>query len=198
MTRRERFETAAGLVIAGLLAGCGPAADPTPDTAAEARAEIEHEQVDVGPMPLESALQEADLRIRAERASPGEDASPESTERAGQSVSPNRVSGANAVGVSGSGVWRADGRPTWWVDRPGWRDGRYLLSAEAMGDDVLSARRAALAAARADAERALGRGMRDERVESAIVRRLSTDSPGAPGRERYVGYVRLSALRAGD
>ncbi|MBX3353266.1 MAG: hypothetical protein KF684_10055 [Phycisphaeraceae bacterium] len=198
MTRRERFETVAGLAIAGLLAGCGPSAPPTPDTTAEARAEIEHEQVEVGPMPLQSALQEADLRIRAEPATPGEEASREDAGRAAQSVSPNRVSGANAVSGSASGVWRADGRPTWWVDRPGWRDGRYLLSAEAMGDDVLSARRAALAAARADAERALGRGMRDERVESAIVRRLSTDSPGAPGRERYVGYVRLSALRAGD
>ena len=159
MTRTDRAVRLAAplLAMGAVLASCGPSGSPTPDATAEAReTQIEHERVEVGPMPLEAAPQQADMRATAPRAEAPAAAAPPARQ-----PSPNRVSGANAVAPSGSGVWREDGRPAWWVDRAGWRDGRYTLSAEAMGDDVLSARRAALAAARAEAQRTLGEGMRD-------------------------------------
>lgn len=194
MTHPARFAAQASSIVslAALLASCGPRPAPSPDAAAEAREAqaVAPEAVPVGPVPLEPGSHEADLRVSAERS--GGAPTPEA-QRSTPAPSPNRVS--SGASSASSGVWREDGRPAWWVDRAGWRDGRYTLSAEALGDDVLSARRAAIAAARTEAARALGQGMRDERVESATVRRLTTD---APGRERYVGYVLMSALRAAE
>lgn len=166
---------------------CGPQGSPTPDSAAEARVAQPSpapEPVEVGPVALEPALQEADLRVRAE---PADDASQRvATAPAPARTSPNRVSPA-----PGDALWRADGRPTWWADQPGWRDGRYSVCAEAFGADVRSARRAAIDAARRNASSSLG-AIRDERVETAIVRAVGSEGSGG---SRYVGYVRLSALR---
>ena len=104
-------------------------------------------------------------------------------------VSPNRV---EPTPGGTAGLWRADGRPTWWLDRAEWRDGRFTVCAEAFGSDVRAARRAAIEAARRDAASSLGGSLHDVRVDSALVRAISDE---ATGKSRYVGYVKLTALR---
>lgn len=90
--------------------------------------------------------------------------------------------------VAGSGVWRADGRPMWWFEGIRREGDRAAVAAEAIARDVISARRAALEQGREALRRATGEGG-DERVEAMLVRRLTGDGPG---RDRYVGYVKLS------
>ncbi len=101
--------------------------------------------------------------------------------------------GAAGERVETSGVWRADGRPTWWFDGVLEESGRVSVVSEAIARDVVNARRMALESARATLRRAVGEAL-GERVDAALVRRLAGDGPG---RERYVGYVRLSCARGG-
>lgn len=89
---------------------------------------------------------------------------------------------------SGGAMWRADGRPTWWFDGAAREGDRIAIAAEAIAHDVVSARRQAVENGRAALRRESGRGD-EERVDAAIVKRLAGDGPG---RERYVGYVRMS------
>ncbi len=181
-----------------IAASCGPATEPTPDTAAESREAQQNEQpivaeqVEVGPVAAGPApgVQEADLRVRPEPLVSREEAERAAAQAPTRPASPNRVDPVPTA--SGGGLWRADGRPVWWADQSGWRDGRYSICAEAFGEDVRTARRNAIDAARRDAKSALGGSIRDERVETAIVRSLTSD---ATGRNRYVGYVRMTALR---
>lgn len=179
-----------------IAASCGPSSDPTPDTAAESRdaqqAEeaIVAEPVEVGPVAAEPAVQEADMRVKPEPLVSRAEAERAVAQSPTRPASPNRVDPTPSAG--GAGLWRADGRPVWWADQSGWRDGRYSICAEAMGEDVRTARRNAIDAARRDAKSALGGSIRDERVETAIVRSLASD---ATGKNRYVGYVRMTALR---
>ncbi|MGP1309037.1 MAG: hypothetical protein ACTS27_02430 [Phycisphaerales bacterium] len=190
---------AALLLCAPLTAvSCGPESEPAPDAAAEARqaesangqaaTEPDAAPVEVGPVVAEPAIEEADLRVRPEPLVTREEAEAAEQARAAP-PSPNRIQPTPAT--NSDALWRTDGRPTWWLDRAGWRDGRYTICAEAFGEDVRAARRAAIDAARRNAESTLGGTIRDERVETALVRAV----PGAPSERRYVGYVRLSALR---
>ncbi len=93
--------------------------------------------------------------------------------------------------ASGSKVWRADGRPVWWFEGVVEENGRVVVVAEAIARDVVSARRSALEGARAALQRACG-GVVEERVEAALARQLPGDGPG---RDRFVGYVRMSCRR---
>lgn len=86
--------------------------------------------------------------------------------------------------------WRADGRPAWWQGEARTVDGRMRVTVEAIGDDLASARRAAVDAGRAALVRAIGRAPRDERTEAVQMRRLAGEGPG---RSRYVVYAMLSA-----
>jgi len=86
---------------------------------------------------------------------------------------------------------RTDGRPEWWIDGPVHADGRLRIAAEALGHDVLEARRAAISAGRRTLERLSGDGIHDERVVYATVRPLPRGaSPSGP---RFVGYVLMSS-----
>jgi len=87
----------------------------------------------------------------------------------------------------------ARSRPDWWMPQPLEKeDGRIQLTAEALGTDVLDARRNAVRAAREAITRALGRPPREERIEFATVRRLP-EQVQSPGAARFVGYVLISA-----
>ena len=182
--------------VLAIAASCGPSSEPTPDTAAESREAQQNEDaivaepVEVGPVAVEPASQDADLRVKPEPLVSREEAERAAAQTPTRPASPNRVDPTPSAG--GGGLWRADGRPIWWADQSGWRDGRYSICAEAMGEDVRTARRNAIDAARRDAKSALGGSIRDERVETAIVRSLASD---ATGKNRYVGYVRMTALR---
>jgi hypothetical protein len=171
-----------------VLFACGPKEDPAPNSVAEAREaqpeeEVVMEAVEVGP-----TLEEVDLRVTPEQQNA--QAQPANEAQSARSASPNRITTAPNAGSGG--LWRADGRPTWWIDQSVWRDGRFTVCAEAFGSDVRSARRAAIDAARRDAASSLGGSIRDERVEAALVRAISDD---ATGKGRFVGYVKLTALR---
>lgn len=193
--KHERAFLVVGAVALALVASCGPSGDPTPDTAAESRETQRNDDasaaapVAVGPVAAEPAVQQADLRVKPEPLVSREQAERDAAKAPARPASPNRVDPAPTAG--GTGLWRADGRPTWWVDQSGWRDGRYAVCAEAFGDDVRTARRNAIDAARRDAASDLG-SIRDERVETAIVRAMPA---GATGQAKYVGYVRMTALR---
>jgi hypothetical protein len=186
--------------ILAIAASCGPTSEPAPapDTVAESREVQQNEDaiiaepVEVGPVAVEPAhgVQQADLRVKPEPLVSREEAERAAAQAPTRPASPNRVDPTPSAG--GAGLWRADGRPVWWVDQSGWRDGRYSICAEAMGEDVRTARRNAIDAARREAKSALGGTIRDERVETAIVRSLASD---ATGKNRYVGYVRMTALR---
>lgn len=93
---------------------------------------------------------------------------------------------------SDKAVRRTDGRPAWWIDAPRTADGRTTVAAEALGDDVLSARRAAVVAGRAALLRALAGAPADERIVYATVRPLPAGG-AAPSGPRFVGYVLISA-----
>lgn len=90
-------------------------------------------------------------------------------------------------------IWRADGRPTWWIGGVQ-RDeaGAVRIAAEALADGVLDARRAAIQAGQATLAQE-GADPDLAVAERLAVRRLRGD---APGRERYVGYVLMSAPAA--
>lgn len=184
--------------VLAIVASCGPSTEPTPapNTAAESREAQQNEQpivaeeVEVGPVAAQPAAQAADLRVRPEPLVSREEAERNAAQTPNRPASPNRVDPVPTAG--GNGLWRADGRPVWWADQSGWRDGRYSICAEAFGEDVRTARRNAIDAARRDAKSALGGSIRDERVETAIVRSFASD---ATGKNRYVGYVRMTALR---
>lgn len=101
------------------------------------------------------------------------------------------ASGATTPADTEPSLWRADGRPVWWIDRAARsEDGRVAVTAEAFAGDVRAARRQAIEAARAALRRAAPRGHDDETVDSILVRVLPGD---APGRGRFVGYARASA-----
>lgn len=101
------------------------------------------------------------------------------------------ASGATTPADAEPSLWRADGRPVWWIDRAArGEDGRVAVTAEAFAGDVRAARRQAIEAARAALRRAAPGGHDDETVDSILVRVLPGD---APGRGRFVGYARASA-----
>lgn len=87
-------------------------------------------------------------------------------------------------------LWRADGRPVWWLTGPAIEGTRVLVTAEAMADSVVLARRRAIDAARRALAAAAPQGRSRETVDALLVRALPAD---APGRARYVAYARVSA-----
>lgn len=104
---------------------------------------------------------------------------------------PTPATEPSAVTPDTDPLWRADGRPTWWLSAPVRESGRIMLTAEAIAPDILAARRASISAARAALRALSARDIEGERVEAAVVRRLPGD---APGRDRFVGYARISAI----
>ncbi len=105
------------------------------------------------------------------------------------------------TGAAGGAFLEAEGRtrPDWWLAAPARSaDGRLRLTAEALGADVLEARRNAVRAGRRALRRIMGADIEQERVELATVRRLPRQNE-APGSARYVGYILISArTRAGN
>ncbi len=87
-------------------------------------------------------------------------------------------------------LWRTDGRPVWWLAGPVLEGPRVLVTAEAMADSVVVARRRAIDAARRALAAASPQGRTRETVDALLVRALPAD---APGRARYVAYARVSA-----
>ena len=87
----------------------------------------------------------------------------------------------------------SDGRPEWWLREPQWTDGRLVVCAEALGEDVLDARRSAVASGHAALQRALSRDPGAVEIVATTVRPLPVPAQ-APGGKRYVGYVMVSAL----
>lgn len=166
-------------VAALLAAGCASTPrDAQRDDAPVERAEAERVEM-IGPEPLTLDRADAAAPAAAEPA-------PQPARRAEPAPAPRAPAESTTPGS-----WRADGRPTWWLDAPVRDDdGRIELTAEALADDVLNARRAAVDAGRAALARETGDGAGNHRIEALTVRRLSGDRPGGA---RYVGYVRLSA-----
>lgn len=152
------------------MAGCGPSQRAAaPDNARQDRVELDEPTEHVGPEPVTPRNQTTSREATPEAPAP---IRPETTP---------------------TNAWRRDGRPVWWLAAPTRADGRLTLSAEAIADDVLAARRAAVDAGRAALGREIGGGAGaavDERIEAITVRRLGADRPGG---ERYVGYVLISA-----
>jgi len=84
-------------------------------------------------------------------------------------------------------------RPEWWIDRPHVDAGRLMVAAEALGEDVLTARRRVVDAARESLVRALGgASAREERIDYVTVRPLPR-AVDAPGTARYIAFARISA-----
>jgi hypothetical protein len=85
-------------------------------------------------------------------------------------------------------------RPSWWIDEPVSRSGRLSVAAEALGNDVLSARRLVVDAAREALAHALeGRPVADERIEYVAVQPLPRD-PNVSGAARFIAFARISAV----
>lgn len=113
-------------------------------------------------------------------------------------AAPQRADEARAAskepGASDGEGWSSE-RPKWWIDEPRTEEGRILLAAEALGADVLSARRSAVDAGWDALKRALADHPRDFRVEKTFLRPLSGDAGGTRS-ARYIGYVLISAARS--
>jgi|GEM_PF-3713430 len=92
--------------------------------------------------------------------------------------------------------WRRDGRPVWWLDAPQRDESRVAVCAEALGPDVLSARRAAVRAGRTAMARLFGAEATDAQVIAAAVRPLGVGEP-SQNAARFVGFV-LMSLKVGD
>ncbi len=95
--------------------------------------------------------------------------------------------------ASSSAARDSSSRPRWWVDDAIIEDGRILISAEALGRDVLTARRAAVDAGFDRLETAVQGEVLDERVIYTVVEPLPARSASRTG-NRYVGYVLMSAV----
>lgn len=93
---------------------------------------------------------------------------------------------------SATGLFRPDGRPSWWLDAPTREGGRVTLTAEALAANAGAARSGALVAARAALRRELGAEPLDFTAETYLARPLP---PDARGRAQVVGYVRASGRR---
>lgn len=158
----------AAIVLACSCAGCAPREAPAPT-------QVEAHAPEIGPSASAPSVGEVFPTEQVAPASGGDPA-----EEVG-SESEARDSG-----------WRADGRPVWWISAAQREGGRVRLAGEALADSVVAARRGAIAAAeRRLAQEGAGAGAVVERI---AVRRLRGD---APGRERYVGYVLMSAPEGG-
>lgn len=91
---------------------------------------------------------------------------------------------------------RGDGRPSWWFADTVRTDDRVLLCAEALGPDMMDARRSAVESARQKMRDTLGlardASIPDEHIEHAWVWPLPNASvPEA----RYAAYVKISSRR---
>jgi len=86
---------------------------------------------------------------------------------------------------------RADGRPAWWLDEPLRQGGEVVVSAEALGADLRSARRAAVDAGLERLARELGAEPATWEIRAATVRPLRAIR--APGEvNRFAGYVLIA------
>jgi len=83
-------------------------------------------------------------------------------------------------------------RPDWWFEGVRRDEERVALCAEAAGPTVRDARRAAIAAARREIDRALDGALEREVVSMAMVLPLPAADAG-PGAARYIGYVMMEA-----
>lgn len=90
------------------------------------------------------------------------------------------------------GLFRPDGRPSWWLDTPTREGERVTLTSEALAANAGEARSGALVAARAALRRELGAEPVDFIAETYLARPLP---PDARGRAQIVGYVRASGQR---
>ncbi len=83
-------------------------------------------------------------------------------------------------------------RPSWWLPAPHLEDGRVTVSSEALGRDVLDARRSAIEAGRDALRRSGAPGLREETITFATVRPVAAAAASKTG-ARYIGYVLISA-----
>jgi hypothetical protein len=84
-----------------------------------------------------------------------------------------------------------DGRPEWWLHEPRWSDARLTICAEALGESVRDARRAAVDAGLEHLGALLEGEAKDAEVVVTTVRPLPVPAD-APGGMRYVGYVMVT------
>lgn len=91
--------------------------------------------------------------------------------------------------------WRRDGKPVWWLDQPQRKGDEIVLCAQALGEDVLGARRAAVAAGEAALRRLLGAEPSLAEPLATAVRPLGT-AEGPPGAARFAGFVMMRAVVA--
>lgn len=117
---------------------------------------------------------------------------PPSDEPRTQEADPGPRGGAEEPDVDRDRADWSEGRPEWWIRAAERRDGRIFLAAEALGADVLAARRSAVDAGWAALERAMDDRPRDFRVEKTFLRRLSGQARSERSAQ-YIGYVLISA-----
>ena len=109
---------------------------------------------------------------------------PDQVDDSSVAIEPDRVAGSDTA--------RTDGRPAWWIDQPQQASGRLYLSVEALGEDVRSARRAAVDSGIGALTRMLGHYPADDKVHATTVRPLPHRGGTNEGM-RYIGFVLVSA-----
>lgn len=134
----------------------------------------------------------------AERPSPppiietpdAERAGPEPVADTAQSASSEPAS-REARAMPGPEARDDDGRPEWWLREPRWSEARLTVCAEALGESVRDARRAAVDAGLERLRTMLEREAEGAEVVVTTVRPLPVPAQ-APGGMRYVGYVMVT------
>jgi len=111
---------------------------------------------------------------------------------AAQAPSPQAPQSGRDAGPRG---WRRDGKPVWWLDAPQRRGDEVVVCAQALGEDVLGARRAAVAAGEAALRRLLGAEPSLAEPLATAVRPLGA-AEGPPGAARFAGFVMMRAVVA--
>lgn len=161
--------------------GAKPAASTEPRTSLQPSGRVTEEADTVG-----------------ERSSPPPVIETPDAERAG----PERVAESDAPAPEPSAAREArampgpearddDGRPEWWLREPRWSEARLTICAEALGESVRDARRAAVDAGLERLRMVLEREAEGAEVVVTTVRPLPVPAQ-APGGMRYVGYVMVT------
>ncbi len=128
-------------------------------------------------------------------ASPPEPASSPAEGNDSPASAPSTQAAPPQEGAAAPRGWRRDGKPVWWLDAPQRRENEVVVCAEALGKDVLDARRAAVAAGEAALQQLLGDEPAESEPLATAVRPLGA-AEGPPGAARFVGFVMMRAVVA--